>query len=166
MAIAAIDATVGGPAANSYVTEAEANAYLEIRPGAQKWDGLNEDQRRGLLLFARILIDRETFWGRKRAPAQALQFPRSGDEDTVGPFVFQEVKDAQVEQALDLACGGYLRRLRQDEIQESGIRQVTTGQSQVRSTVFRPTLAVYKLGPASRNLILPFIDHSAVIGRA
>ncbi len=166
MAIPAIDATIGGPDANSYVTEDEANAYLELRPGSQKWEEITEDARRGLLIFAKILMEREAYWGRKRTPEQALEFPRSGDEDENGTFIYQDVKDAQVEQALDLACGGYLRRLRQDEIQESGIRQVTTGQSQIRSTVFRPTLAVYKLGTASRNLLLPFIDHSAVIGRA
>lgn len=166
MAIPAIDATIGGATANSYVTEVETNAYFEIRPGSQKWEEIDASKRRGLLIFARILMDREIFWGRKRTPEQALEFPRSGDEVTAGPFIFQGVKDAQIEQALDLACGGYLRRLRQDEVQESGIRQVTTGQSQIRSTVFRPTFAVYKLGTASRNLLLPFIDHSAVIGRA
>lgn len=167
MAVPDIDATAGGASANSYGTVAEANAYFEIRPGSHEWINADADGQKACLQFAVVLIDRETYFGSKRSASQALEFPRHGDDDENGdPFIYTDVKHAQFEQALDLLKGDYMRRLRQDEIQEGGIRQVTTGQSQIRSTVSRPSLAVYKLCTAARGLLLQFVEMSVKLGRA
>jgi hypothetical protein len=162
MAVPAIDATASGADANSYVTETEALEYFELRPGTTRWDTISANERRAALIFARILIERETFWGTKSAATQALQFPRS--PDTSVPLA---VKHAQMEQALDVIDGGYLKRLHQDELQEAGIRQVMTVDTQMRAIPTRPNaFPMYKLCSTARALLQPYIDSSVIAGRA
>ena len=162
MTIAAIDATASGAAANSYVTEQEALDYFELHPGAKRWDVISSDERRAALIFARILIEREVFWAQKSNASQALEFPRGGDTAVPEP-----VKHAQLEQALDIVTGGYLRRIHQDELQEAGIRQTTTSDSQTRMIPTRPTaFPMYKLSGTARQLLQPYIDAGVIAGRA
>ena len=78
-----LDATVGGAAANTYVTLAQANAIVEgliVDDDVQAWEAgsTSDDYRNRALYTAAQRIDRERFLGARVADTQALQWPRSG----------------------------------------------------------------------------------------
>jgi len=76
-----IDATAGGASANSYITLAEADAYVEamvLGTDAAHWDSGNEDSRNRALTAATQRLDRERFLGAKATDTQALEWPRTG----------------------------------------------------------------------------------------
>lgn len=162
MAAPTIDATVSGESANSYVTEQEVEDYLAIHPSSAGWtEALTTDQRKAVL-FAALLIDRETFWGMKKDADQALQFPRDGMTD-----IPEDVKRAQMEQALDIFKGDYLRRLDMLETQDQGIRQISTSESLQRMVPSHPNaFPMFKLCLTARELIAPYVSSSVRSGRA
>lgn len=124
----ALDVTVGGSASNSYVTVGEADKYFNthyITAKKTAWSALTQPQKESALkracqqLETLKVLDDELSTGRlpialvidygydlslHRAEInQKLQFPRNLDVDPTGtPFVPQELKDAQCEQAVYL----------------------------------------------------------------
>ncbi len=53
------------------------------------------------------------------------------------------------------------------EAQSQGIRQVSTQETLVRMIPSRPeSFPVYRLAPAARELLLPYIESTVVLGRA
>ncbi len=90
------DATVSGPAANSYLDRDDADASIEAYDGADSWSELSQEAKDRLLLKATRLIDRyrkeSGGWGVRKDPLQRLAFPRSCD---VG--IPEEVKSAALE---------------------------------------------------------------------
>ena len=162
MAVPAIDATLEGPAANSYVTEVEALAYLELRPGGKKLLDKDGVERRAALLFAATLMNRETFWGRRKTTTQALEFPRN--EQAVIP---QAVREAQIEQALDLASGGYLNRLKMIEEQSAGVTRVATNEILIQMRGFhQDAFPSFRLSANARQLLQPYVETGIILGRA
>lgn len=162
MAVAAIDATVSGAASNSYATQAEALAYFEIRPDGKKFIDLNQDEQRGALLFATIMIERETYYAQRTDAAQALKFPFDGE--TVIPV---DVKHAEFEQALHLVNGGYLIQQKFIAAQSSGVREMAVGETRTRMI---PThtdgFASFQLAPQVRQLLSNYVETGARLGRA
>ena len=76
-----IDATVGGASANSYVTEAEADDYVDAmikNADVTHWGNGNDDTRRRALAYATQRLDRERYLGARATDTQALQWPRTG----------------------------------------------------------------------------------------
>ncbi len=76
-----IDATAGGANANSYMTLAQADAYVEAMINStdvSKWSTGNEDSRNRALAAAAQRLDRERFIGARATNTQALQWPRTG----------------------------------------------------------------------------------------
>ena len=76
-----IDATAGGANANSYITLAEADAYVEamvLSTDAGQWGTGNTDSRNRALTAAAQRLDRERFLGARATDTQALQWPRTG----------------------------------------------------------------------------------------
>jgi hypothetical protein len=76
-----INATAGDASANSYITLAEADAYVEAMIGSTdvvKWSDLNDDLRNRALTAATQRLDRERFLGARATDTQALQWPRTG----------------------------------------------------------------------------------------
>ena len=76
-----IDATAGGANANSYITLAEADAYVEAMISSTdvgKWDTGTDDNRNRALAAAAQRLDRERFLGARATDTQALQWPRTG----------------------------------------------------------------------------------------
>ena len=76
-----IDATVGGAAANSYITLSEANSTIEgliIDDDVQAWISATDDNKNRALFTAAVRIDRERFLGARVTNTQALQWPRQG----------------------------------------------------------------------------------------
>ena len=76
-----IDATAGGANANSYMTLAQADAYVEAMVSStdvSKWSTGTDDTRNRALAAAAQRLDRERFIGARATDTQALQWPRTG----------------------------------------------------------------------------------------
>jgi hypothetical protein len=106
----ALDVTVAGPAANSYITVAEADLFAADRlgPFATKWlsGGLTSDQKENALITATRDVDAHVGHATPFVATQRLLFPR--DIDYTGtvvltPFLHRAVKEATFEQAIFLA---------------------------------------------------------------
>ena len=120
-----ITATVGSATANSYVTLAEANSFVEGLTQSDDvvaWGTSTDDEKNRALFSSTRRIDREKFLGAKVSDTQARQWPRSGvrvpDQYTnlyglsfpnrimadyyTDTEIPPEVKDAQIELAVYL----------------------------------------------------------------
>lgn len=73
---ATIDATVGGAAANSYVTLAAADIYFETVPDSSTWTNKTTDAKNRALISATRWIDALSFYGDRCSETQALKWPR------------------------------------------------------------------------------------------
>jgi len=76
-----IDATAGGANANSYITLAEADTFVEAMISSSdvsKWTTGNDDTRNRALAAAAERLDRERFLGARATDTQARQWPRTG----------------------------------------------------------------------------------------
>lgn len=164
----AIDATLGGSAADSYVTLAAAETYFSARFGSDAWDAASEaDQEKALKQAARH-VDRFSFLGRRNSPTQARAFPRgypyNDDPDKLSTALAipQAIKDAQCEEALAIlsstATGGIAERA---SLQAQGVRSYSTlGLSET----FAPEstrLDEQPLCPQARALLRKWLKQSA-----
>lgn len=106
----AIDPTPGGPAANSYVSLDEADAYFATRLNADAWAQAGQaspPRQEAALITATQRLDQESFRGRRTYRDQALSWPRAGVRGADGlPMPPDEIpgdiKRAQMELALAL----------------------------------------------------------------
>ncbi len=76
-----ITATVGSTTANSYVTLAEANLFVEGLTQSDDvvaWGTSTDDEKNRALFSSTQRIDREKFLGARSSDTQARQWPRSG----------------------------------------------------------------------------------------
>lgn len=65
--------------ANSYVTVAEADSFLETNKYAAAWADYDEEDKGNLLIYSTLLLDQYMDWfGTKTVEASALRWPRSG----------------------------------------------------------------------------------------
>ena len=85
----AIDTTIGGANANSYVAiggVGGADAYFDDRPSATAWTGATTDDKTRALLEATRRLQRQNWLGGKVTAIQALAWPRVGVQkvDQVG----------------------------------------------------------------------------------
>jgi hypothetical protein len=105
--------TVGSASANSFVSVAEADAYLEARLNSSAWTGA-EPKKQALIEATRDLCN-ETYQGYRASATQALAWPRSdapnpdGETDSVyfeTTVIPQRVKDATCELALEFLRAG------------------------------------------------------------
>ena len=128
----AIDATVGGTTANSYVTLAEADAYFATRAHAESWeDAENQEQ---LLITASSTIDWFITWkGLRATGTQSMDWPRSGVYDKVGELYPEDVipidvKIATFEMALSSMDGD-----RTADGDLAGLSEVRAGSLQLKA---------------------------------
>lgn len=109
----AIDATEGGSAANSYITEAEADAYFTGRLNSEGYTGATQPIQEQALRTATIFLDSRIRWIgdiKDQTTPQALAWPRVYDIDAttpedilvLGQAIPQDLKNAQAELALYL----------------------------------------------------------------
>ena len=103
----ALDATVGGASANSYLTVAAADAFAgdDLGPEAEKWKDASaaDDRRERALQRATREIDDFVRPGfRRHSATQRLRFPRATvDVDSAGdPFIPPEIQYATYCQAI------------------------------------------------------------------
>lgn len=123
----ALVATVGAANADSYITLAEADAYLAARFGTAAWDALSDDDKEKALRQATREVDRHRFRGSKAFVDGSLQFPRYEQSEalTVNP---RSVREACAEQALWIAAnaanGG---RSDRQKLQADGVQAWAVG---------------------------------------
>ena len=97
---AVIDATVGGASANSYLTVAEADAYMETHPLFSNWDGATaQEQINALIEGTRLLDDYFSWIGDIASDTQALRWPRTNAEDPDGRAVASDIIPDPVKRA-------------------------------------------------------------------
>ena len=92
-------ATPGSPLANSYVTVAAANGYLEGRLYTEPWFGIHALEetelvsvatRETALIWATSLLDTQVRWyGTPTTLTQALAWPMTGQLDHLGALSLQ-----------------------------------------------------------------------------
>lgn len=105
--------TLGGTTSNSYVTEAEADAYFEAYTHfSATWLALTQQVKYARLISAARSLDRFRFVGWKADPEQAMAFPRVRQSysselvalgiDSVGQEIPEEIKRAQMQMVMYL----------------------------------------------------------------
>ena len=83
----ALDATVGGPSANSYVTRAAADSYFADRHGASDWTSATDTALKDqCLMSATWRLDQEQAKGQRSSTTQRLAWPRTYVEDPDVPL--------------------------------------------------------------------------------
>lgn len=142
----ALDATVGGASANSYVTVAEADAYFADRPFSETWSGLSAGEKEASLITATRTIEAKITedWSKKELPqdatirvlsdlkgdtecylvwkgipattTQALGFPRSGLTNARGGDLADDVIPNQLK---DFQCEVALKVAAEDRTLEN-----------------------------------------------
>lgn len=74
----AINATLGDPDQNSYVTDDEADLYFEDRAFSSKWEALTYEKKEPLLILCSRTIDWYVTWkGFKKSATQPMEWPRT-----------------------------------------------------------------------------------------
>lgn len=155
MAIPTLDTTIGGAAANSYVTLQDAENYLDAKLNSAAWTNAGADDKTRALLMAANRLQVENWLGNRVASAQRLAWPRIGVQkvDPVGAGIGygyhvgfgygigevynsdeipQPIKDAQCELAL-----AYLEGF--DDRQEDAIDSFSTDGVSVKFRSQRPS---------------------------
>lgn len=134
MALPTIDATVGGPSSNSFVTLSEAESFFELQIDVGAWETATDDNKKRALLLAAKAISRLPLVGRRNVPSQALAFPRaypysSGIESNSASLIAvpQEIKDAQCLEAEHLLRGTGTGRDERSALQSAGVKAFTVG---------------------------------------
>jgi hypothetical protein len=168
---AVIDATIGGPAANSFETLAEAQQYFDTRLPMAGWDDA-DDQTVLLIMACRVLcaqltpmtrlvrpttgapyyLTRVTWTGAPATTTQKLPWPRTGMFDANGNaipsnVIPQELKDAQSEFAGQL---GTSDRTLDNDVIVQGITSVKAGSVAVS---FKNDIEMYVIPDAVWNLM-------------
>ncbi len=179
----AIDATVGGPQSNSYVSLAEAETYFAARLRAEAWAASSEaDKEKALLTACRRIeahrlqvhrrpylypgepadtLERNYDWLAPLDPDQALSFPRRRDQDHTGTYVVpQQVREAQCEEALALLTTG-AESERRRALQAAGVTGFSVdGLSESYEAGASRQLL---MSAEARTLLAPFVDRGGVI---
>lgn len=111
-----IVATAGGASANSFVTVAEADAYLEARRNASDWNDENDDdEKMSALIEATRELSAIRWQGNRVTSTQALSWPRDSATNPDGTcsgeyydtdVIPQRIKDATYELALEFLKAG------------------------------------------------------------
>ena len=114
----ALDATIGGASANSYVTVAEADAYFATSFGRTAWGSALPANKEIVLIESTRLLDLLVSWkGYVKSDTQALRWPRTyvptiDGVDTVlesyisDSIIPKDVKNAVFELAYSLLSNG------------------------------------------------------------
>lgn len=71
-----MDATVGGAASNSFVTQSAATQYFVDRLDSSAWSDASIRQQQNALMMATMRLDAENYTGVRVTTTQRLQWPR------------------------------------------------------------------------------------------
>jgi Putative DnaT-like ssDNA binding protein len=112
-----LDATVGGAAANTFATDAEADAYIGNRLNSGAWSAASGDDQARALIEATRELSTMIWQGSRATDTQALSWPRflapNPDGVTITWWAYydpgvipQRIKDATCELALEFLRAG------------------------------------------------------------
>lgn len=122
--------TAGAANANSFVSLAEAETYMESRLHKTTWEDAEQSDKEAALIWAARLINRTVrFNGTKASDLQAMAWPRTGLVDESGftvssTSVPQTIKDLQVELAFLLLSSD---RTAENEAGAAGLTSLRAG---------------------------------------
>ena len=74
----ALDATISGASANSYVLRADAQTYFDDRLDVAEWTDASNANKDSSLVMATLRLDQEEYDGTRADSDQALKWPRYG----------------------------------------------------------------------------------------
>ena len=135
--MAALDATVGGPSANSYVTEAEATDYFDSHVLAIDMSAYIAAQ--SVLIHASRLLDDLVVWiGTKSTTTQAMEWPRDVPSGEYVNEIPQNVKHAVFELSLHLVTTG-------STVSDDDINQIDVGPVKLKFNVDAPSVMLPQL---------------------
>ena len=77
----ALDFTIGGVAANSYVSQAAASSYFAGRLDTAEWTAASSADKDAALMMATARLETETYQGSRVFVDQRLSWPRHGTYD-------------------------------------------------------------------------------------
>lgn len=168
----AIVATPGASNANSYISEAEANAYHESVVDSSVWDDADPDVRRRALVSATRALDNQIQWvGRAVSANQSLAWPRYNAVTRQG-FLFAndiippELKDATAELARRLIESGgstgttaddTLKSLKAGPVNLEFNLDAPTTVTSFPEEVFRMVSHLARMGPSSGIRSVPIV---------
>ena len=166
----ALDATVGGVAANSYVTVAEASVLLEGRLHTEPWFACaTTDQltltatREAALIWATRILEEQVLWfGVPRTLTQALAWPMSGQVDLLQRVVPQTIVPDVIKRATAYLALALLRDQSEepDRIQSSHIRRRRLGATEVdywqRTAADQQPMVMRGLPAEIRQMLRPY----------
>jgi len=144
----AITATPGDANANSFVDEADAQAYIDARLNPDAWDGAAVDDQRRALVEATRELDRLRWKGTPVTLTQALAWPR---EDVTIPDLPDDVTtESQSEYGTDEVP----QRI-QDATVELALEFLRAGTTDVAGLPSSIELKRRKTGPLEREFFAP-----------
>jgi len=163
----ALNATLGASDANSYVTQAEADAYFADRMHSSAWTALTDDAvKEGLLITSSQMLDWHVKWkGVRATTTQFMLWPRKEvirpdgteiDIDVLPP----EVKTAVFEQALS-----NIEADRMDDDPLAGIGQLQAGSLMIKAGAEKPNQTNAKPVPSHVFQILKDLYNSGGVVR-
>ena len=127
----ALDTTIGGASANSYLLETEADSLLEDdRLYGSAWTAADTDVREAALRWATALIDTYfTFDGAINDHTQRLRWPRYNSHDSDGRLISQTIYPIALQRSTAALALELLKRDRSAEptILGLGIREGKVG---------------------------------------
>jgi len=151
-------------AVNTYVTLAEAEAYLDTRLHAESWRAATADDKTRALISAQRALSRIPYRWHKTTLAQVLDFPRISRETddsfyyaTDPTVVPRLVKDAQCEEALALLVND-VRALAQSQ----GVTSQSAGDA---SESYAPRSQAGLLSAEAHRMLAPWIESTLRIAR-
>jgi len=162
----ALDATIGGAAANSFVTLAEANAYFGDALGGEVWLTFSESDRNKALVSACRQLSRFKFRGTRETASQALPWPRLLQWDEQSEQIYNrmpsEIKEANFEEALSLLQQGSAGQETRQQLQQQGVLKFQAGNLSEEFAAGAVSFGAPALTSArAQALLLPFIRQTA-----
>lgn len=129
----ALDATVGGDSANSFVLRSAADSYFADHPFSTAWDALTDAAKDTYLIYATMAVDSLCYDGQESSTTQALSFPRSGltrNGRTDGVAVSSstipvKIERATYEHAAYLAANGDVQQPKRQHVE--GLTELKAG---------------------------------------
>jgi len=129
----ALDATVGSPDANSYVTVNEADAYFEDRTFVSAWDAFT-DKASALVTASQMLDWYVKYVGYKATSAQGMQWPRTEAYYTDGTEIADDVIPPEIKKAVYELTLSSLESDRTADDDMAGISYAKVGNLAVKAT--------------------------------
>jgi len=124
--MATIDATVGGPSANSYITVADATTFLETQLHYTDWVDADAATQINALIEATRQVDQLVDWnGEIASDTQALRHPRKSLVDVDGRTIASTVIAPPVKNATALLALYMIASNRNAERADIGIESVS-----------------------------------------